>query len=692
MLPADGHNLVAPLTSLVGRDDDLLELARLIAGSRLVTVAGPGGLGKTRLAVEHGLRHAAEWEHGVWFVDLARITDPAAIPQIVAEATATPVAGGADAWIAVLEYLGDRRVLLVLDNCEHLFGALPLRVDALLRASPALHVLATSREPLALLAERVWRPSPLDAGTSGVELFMARAGLNDGEGDDRSRLAAIELCARLDGLPLAIELAAARTDVIGPAEILVRLDVQRGLIASRDPTLDPRQRSLEDLIDWSYGLLTSAEQETLRRLGMFSASFDLEAASAAAAGGNVNRFDVPELLWSLLSKSLLVADPGGGATRYRMLETVRAFVRQRLDGELADTAGIDQLAEFYLSAYGQQVDKLDATTVSDRSREIDNIRGLIHQVAAHDVDTAQLLACIVIDDGRRSSLRAAVDEGHHYLQQLPRTTPSRAALCAHVAQAAIDAGDPADASQLLDTADEIAATVGTPTWLDGRVASLRGIVAIIENDNATAQAISLAGLDRASTPRGRSYLLNVLAVASLEVGDYDAARDANERNLDELRALGAEDSCRIPLNNLAEIALRVGDRREAARCQLESLEIALTFGSMHVVAFSLIVAARLRRDDPMIATTFQTAADSLLADLGYSMLPSDRQLSDDLLDHAATRLGPPAFDQARRAGAELPIEQAVAQVRQALAVIAQPNQTPAQADVRPTGRPVGDPS
>ncbi len=677
VLPADGHNLVAPSTSLVGRDDDLRELARLVAGSRLVTIAGPGGLGKTRLAVEHGLEHADEWEHGVWFVDQVRITDPAGLPQALAEATGTPVAVGADAWVAVLDHLHDRRALLVLDNCEHLTEAVALRVDALLRDCPAVHILATSREPLGLRAERIWRPQPLEPTTTGLELFMARAGLDAGEerdGDDRTRLAAIELCERLDGLPLAIELAAARADVVGPAEIIARLDVQRGLIASRDPTLDPRQRSIDELIGWSYGLLSAAEQATLRRLGVFAASFDLESASAAAAGGGVDRYDVPELLWSLLSKSLLATDTGGGSTRYRMLATVRTFVRQRTGEDPGDTAGVDQLAAFYLATFGPQLDKLDATTVSDRSREIDNIRALIHRLAARDVDTAQLLACIVVEDGRRSSLRAAVDEGYLYLRQMPEATPARAALCARLAHATIDAGAPSDGSRLLDVVEALVATAGAPAWLDGRVESLRGIVAIIDADYATARSVSLAGLRRASTARGRSYLLNVLAVASMEAGDYAAARAANHGNLDELRALGAEDSCRIPLNNLAEIALRVGDRREAAACQLASLDIALTYGSMDVVAFSLIVAARLRGDDPSIASRLQASADAVLARLGYSLLPSDRQLSDELLDDAATRLGPAAFDEARRAGAEQPIEDAVVEVRKVLRAIAEASQ------------------
>ena len=315
-----------------------------------------------------------------------------------------------------------------------------------------------------------------------------------------------------------------------------------------------------------------------------------------------------------------------------MLATVRTFVRQRTGEDPGDTAGVDQLAAFYLATFGPQLDKLDATTVSDRSREIDNIRALIHRLASRDVETAQLLACIVVEDGRRSSLRAAVDEGYLYLEQMPEATPARAALCARLAHATIDAGAPADGSRLLDVVEALVATAGAPAWLDGRVESLRGIVAIIGADYATARSVSLAGLRRASTARGRSYLLNVLAVASMEAGDYAAAREANHGNLDELRALGAEDSCRIPLNNLAEIALRVGDRREAAACQLASLDIALTYGSMDVVAFSLIVAARLRGDDPSIASRLQASADAVLARLGYSLLPSDRQLSENLLD------------------------------------------------------------
>ncbi len=671
VLPADGHNLVTPVTSLVGREEDLVELARLIEGGRMVTVVGPGGLGKTRLVVEHGLERADGWEHGVWFVDLAKINDPAAIPQAVAEATAAPVAPDDDVWTAVLEHLRDRHALLVFDNCEHVTIAAATLVESLLRGCPKVQIVATSREPLGLRAERVWRPRPLDAGSSGVELFMARAGLDERDEQSPTRLAVIELCERLDGLPLAIELAAARADVLGPAEIVARLDVQRGLLASRDPTLDTRQRSLDDLITWSYELLSVDERSTLRRLGVFAGSFDLEAASAAAAGGGVDRYDVPELLWSLLSKSLLATDVGGGSTRYRMLVTVRTFVRQHLGEEPDDVAAVTHLAEHYLASFGPQLDKLDATTVSDRSRELDNIRGLIHLIDSREVDTAQLLACIVIADGRRSSRRAAVDEGRAYLEQLPAVTPSRAALLTLVAHAAIDAGAAATGAQLLGAAATLATTSGTPPWLDGRVESLRGILALVDADYASARAISLAGLERTTTARGRSYLLNVLAVASLELDDYDTAREANERNLDELSELGAGEACRIPLNNLAEIALRVGDRREAAARQLQALDLALTYGSMDVVAFSLIVAARLSEDRPATAVRLQASADTQLEHIGYSLLPGDRQLSDDLLNAAASSLGVTAFTEARQAGAELSLQDAIAEGRRVLSGVGQ---------------------
>ena len=329
VLPADRHNLVAAPTTIVGRDDDLRPLADLVARSRLVSVVGPGGLGKTRLVTEFGIRCATEWDDGVWFVDLAPLSDPALISRAVADAIAARGRAERDAMATVLEHLGDRRALMIMDNCEHLTVGVARHVDALLRRCPRVQVVATSREPLGLRGERIWRLSSLGSHDAAVQLFCDRAGLT-GALDQSLRATVVELCRLLDGLPLAIELAAVRCDVLAPAEILARLGRQPALLRSDDPTISARQRSLDDTISWSYDLLSADEQLAFRRLGVFAAGFGLEAPIAAVADSDIDRYDVPELIWSLVSKSLVANELAAGSTRYRMLDTIRAFAQQRL--------------------------------------------------------------------------------------------------------------------------------------------------------------------------------------------------------------------------------------------------------------------------------------------------------------------------------------------------------------------------
>jgi hypothetical protein len=295
VLPADRHNLVAPLGALAGRSDELANLGNLLSAARLVSVIGPGGLGKTRLVVEYGLRHAGGWEHGAWFVDLAPLREPALIPQAVAEGVGVRPADGQTVWEAVLELLERRHALVMMDNCEHLTASIARYVEELLGACPSVKVIATSREPLGLRSERVWRLPALAADGPAIELFNDRAGLS---GDlPPAAVAAIgQLCRLLDGLPLAIELAAARCDVLTPEDILARLAHRHGLLRSRDPTVPTRQHSLASTIDWSYHLLGADEQAAFRRLGVFSAGFGLDSASAVVGDSCIDRGDVDDLV------------------------------------------------------------------------------------------------------------------------------------------------------------------------------------------------------------------------------------------------------------------------------------------------------------------------------------------------------------------------------------------------------------
>jgi class 3 adenylate cyclase len=313
--PADGHNLVRPPTSFEGREGDFGALVRLVRPGSATTIVGSGGAGKTRMAIETALAVAHAWEDGAWFVDLAPLSSSQGMAETIAQAIGAKSTPNVDPLIAVLEDLRERRALVILDNCEHLAESVCACVAELLQVCPNVGVLATSRIPLGLRAERVYRldPLPCDGGNSpAVRLFRDRAVVRA----DVDEASVVQLCAELDGLPLAIELAAARTSAMRPHEILGRLRGSPSVLRSRDLSLPERQRTLDRLLDWSYDLLGPDARAMLRRLTVFAGSFDLETAEFVCAGDGVMRADVPELLWTLVDSSLVVTEAAAGTSRW----------------------------------------------------------------------------------------------------------------------------------------------------------------------------------------------------------------------------------------------------------------------------------------------------------------------------------------------------------------------------------------
>ena len=315
------------LTSFVGRDAELTQLRELLAQNRLVTLTGAGGVGKTRLAIQVAAAMAGEFGDGVWYVDLAPITDPELVAVTVARALGLPDQPGRSTMDTLLRFVRDRQMLVVLDNCEHLLDASAELVVALLGAAPRLTVLATSREPIGVAGEVSWRVPSLSLADEAIELFTDRArhARPDFTVTDDNAAAVGEICARLDGVPLAIELAAARVRALSLAEILDSLHDRFRLLTGGARTAVRRQQTLRASVDWSHALLTEPERVLFRRLAVFLGGFDLDAAQAVAGGGDVERYQVLDQLTLLVDKSLVVADDSGGRTRYRLLETVRQY-------------------------------------------------------------------------------------------------------------------------------------------------------------------------------------------------------------------------------------------------------------------------------------------------------------------------------------------------------------------------------
>ncbi|MGI8793621.1 MAG: ATP-binding protein [Acidimicrobiales bacterium] len=374
------HNLPVSLNSFVGRARERSQVSELLRCSRLVTLAGVPGVGKTRLALEVASELVDRHHDGAWLVELASITNPDLAPHAVAAALGIDERRGAALTDGIVDELADRRLLLVLDNCEHLLSGTTRLAGTLLRSCPGLTILATSREPLGIDGELVWRVQPLEVPMSGepflrygldysaVRLFVERAA-NRRPGfrlTTEDSPAVIEICNRLDGIPLAIELAAARTDVLSPDEILQHLDHPLRLLDTRNRSEPSVHKTLKATLDWSFLRLLPAEATLIGRLSVFAGSWKLEAAEAVCSGGKIPTEAVLGLVDALVRKSLVTADFGGLETRYRLLGIIRAHAGRWLDDPAERTRVSDAHCRWYLSqaetadqGHGEVLGRLD---------------------------------------------------------------------------------------------------------------------------------------------------------------------------------------------------------------------------------------------------------------------------------------------------------------------------------------------
>jgi predicted ATPase/DNA-binding CsgD family transcriptional regulator len=375
------HNLPVQLTSFVGRDSEVAQVRVLLAGSRLVTLIGAGGVGKTRLALQVAADALAEFPGGVWQADLAPLTDPDVVPVAVARAMGLPDEAGRSATETVTGFIGTAAALVVLDNCEHLLKACAVLAEDLLRACPELVVMATSREPVGVGAEATWRVPSLPLDDEAIELFTDRARrARPGFAVTPENAEAVaEICRRLDGIPLAIELAAARLRVFSPAEIAAGLHDRFRLLTGGSRTAVRRQQTLRASVDWSHALLTEPERALFRRLAAFAGGFDLEAAEVVGAGGGgLESYQVLDQLALLVDKSLVAAEESQATTRYRLLETVRQYALEKL-GESGEADHVRTRHRDHYTAVAAKLDP-DAAAIGPRplirrlEADIDNLR------------------------------------------------------------------------------------------------------------------------------------------------------------------------------------------------------------------------------------------------------------------------------------------------------------------------------
>jgi predicted ATPase/class 3 adenylate cyclase/DNA-binding CsgD family transcriptional regulator len=556
------NNLPVQLSSFVGREAEMHEVRQLLADNRLVTLTGAGGAGKTRLAVEIAARIAPEFRDGVWYVDLAPITHPAVVPVTVARALGLPDQPGRSTMDTLLRFVADRQLLILLDNCEHLLDASAELVVALLAGAPGLTVLATSREPVGVTGEATWRVPSLSLADEAIELFADRARLAQTgfTVTDDNAAAVAEICGRLDGMPLAIELAAARVRALSLAEILEGLHDRFRLLTGGARTAVRRQQTLRASVDWSHALLTETEQILFRRLAVFLGGFDLDAAQAVAGGGDVERYQVLDQLTLLVDKSLVVAENTSGRTRYRLLETVRQYALEKL----AESGGADAVRSRHRDYYTALAARLDAPAGSDYERrldqaetDIDNLRAAFGWSRENaDPDLALALA---------SSLqplwltRGRIREGKAWFDAVLSDDPDHVEVVAAARARALADKAVLDAwvggSYDMDQAQKalaIARELDDPVLL-ARALTACGLIAagVAPAEVVRSYFAEAIGLARAIGDRWRlSQILGWQASLALLAGDPITTRAASEEGRDLADAIGDRfDSreCRVTL-------------------------------------------------------------------------------------------------------------------------------------------------
>nr|WP_041311356.1 LuxR family transcriptional regulator [Mycobacterium sp. JS623] len=566
------HNLPTQLTSFIGRQAQMADVRALLADNRLVTLTGAGGAGKTRLAIEIAGRLSPEFANGAWYVDLAPTAYAEVVPVVVARALGLPDQPGTSTLETLVRFVGDRKMLIVLDNCEHLLEVTASLMVGLL-ACPGLTVLATSREPINVPGELTYLVPSLPLEDEAIKLFADRARRvrPDFSVTDDNAATVTEICRRLDGMPLAIELAAARVRALSLDEIVGSLHDRFRLLTGGARTAVRRQQTLRASVDWSHALLTEPERILFRRLAVFQGGFDLDAAQAVAGDTEVERYQVLDQIALLVDKSLVVAENAGGRTRYRLLETVRQYAQEKL-GESGEAEAVrSRHRDHYTSTAGL----LDAPARSDyhqrveqADEEMDNLRSAFGWSAetgdiGRALELASSLQPLWLTRGRIQEGLAWFDailsgENAIHIEVAPAVR-GRALADKAVLDEFVGVYSLAEAEQALTIAREL-----DDAALLVRALTACGSAAVYDSEVAGryfAEAIDLA---RAIGDHWRlNQILSQQAQAAFVAGDAWAVRTASEEGRDLANAIGDRFGSRQCRWRLAGAHVQEGNLTEA---------------------------------------------------------------------------------------------------------------------------------
>lgn len=746
-LAAQITNLPIPVSSFIGRKQEATDLKQFLTTTRLLTLSGAGGSGKTRLAIQVATDLIDSFHDGVWWVDLAPLADDTLVPQAVArvlgirddaptpshriqskaqvdafESHAQPLTD------ALNHYLLQKQLLLVLDNCEHLVTACARLADALLTHCPNVQILATSREALGITGERVYQVPTLSLPTrqrmqlsdflmeyEGIRLFVERAGAvkSDFALTEQNAMAVLEICRRLDGIPLALELAAARSKVLSVEQIAARLHDRFSLLTQGSRTALPRHQTLRETMDWSHNLLTGTERILFRRVSVFAGGFTLDAAQTVCAGAGIQQVEVLDILSHLVDKSLIIVEGQGVESRYRLLETIREYAGEQLNasGEMTHLRrrhchffiAFAEAAEPKLQG-GEQFEWLDHLEV-----EHDNLRAAWECAIESDAGLALRLASALLDFWL---MRGNPGEGRAWLAKLLDLISPRGPTAPH-AHALNVAGrlahfqdDFAAAQVLLEQALAIARVSGDKKeiafallWL-GRTASRKRedqiALALIEEGLAIYQELQdergiLMAFHRFAEVAGaRGYhgkgkeeffmkilakyrdrgdrfmagqVLNTLGEIARYEGDYERAGIFYEQALEILSKLNSPRPA-TPLFNLAWVSLHRGDYRKARGLFEASLKLHQEYGDklgMVEECLGGLAAVLVMTGKPELAARLFGAVESFLESIGMPrhMEPVDQKDYDHYIAAARAQLDQAAFGNAWAEGRVLTLAQAL---------------------------------
>ena len=610
-LDSTPNNLPLQLTSFIGREKEIAAANALLGKSRLLTLTGSGGCGKTRLALHIAAVALDTFPDGVWLVELAALAGPELVPQTVAVVLGLREEPGRPFTQTLTDFLKSRHLLLVLDNAEHLLAACAQLTDAVLGQCPQVVLLVSSREGLGIAGELTYRVPSLSLPDpardispeslvpfESVRLFVERAQSHSPQFavSARNAPALASVCCRLDGIPLALELAAARIRSMSLEEINQRLDHRFRLLTGGSRTALPRQQTLRSLIDWSYDLLQSTEQALLRRLAVFAGGWTLEAAEQVCAGEDVDSGAMLDLHASLSDKSLVMAEERDGATRYRLLETVRQYARDRLlesgqgeswrDRHLNFFLSLAEEAEPQLTGADQQawLDRLDA--------DHDNLRAASawSSSSGANADRQLRLAGAL---WRFWAVRGLMNEGRARLSDLVSSSSAdRAARAKALNGAGVLAwqqGDYPAAKAHYEECLALRRVLGDRRGISASLNNL-GAVAQSQGESIAARSLyeeSLAIKRELGDRRGIASSLSNLGSVTFDLGDYATGRTLSEESLALFRSLGDRQSISASLTNLGLMASHMGDYSSAKELFKESFAIRQELGDQWGLAASL---------------------------------------------------------------------------------------------------------